>query len=132
MRDALCTVVDVGDAAVATSGTAERGAHVIDPHTGCAAVDLGSVTIIGADLGVVDTYATAALAMGFDAPAWLAALQGYEAFFVDAGGFLWETPGFAHYRAERDTSDTESTDGCASPRMRHADTTPCQGDVRIV
>jgi thiamine biosynthesis lipoprotein len=105
VRDSLCAVVDVGDAAVATSGTAERGAHVIDPHTGRAAIDLASVTIIGTDLGVVDAYATAALAMGFDAPAWLATLQGCEAYVVDAGGFWWETPGFAHYRAEGDASD---------------------------
>ena len=96
--DALCAVVELGDAAMATSGTAERGAHVTDPHTGRAALDLASVTVIGADLGTVDAYATAALAMGFDAPAWLSTLEGYEAYVVDAGAFAWETPGFSRYR----------------------------------
>jgi FAD:protein FMN transferase len=98
LRDARCAVVELGDAAMATSGTAERGAHVIDPHTGRAALDLASVTVIGADLGTVDAYATAALAMGLDAPAWLSKLEGYDAYVVDAGAFDWETPGFSRYR----------------------------------
>jgi thiamine biosynthesis lipoprotein len=99
--DALCAVVELGDGAIATSGPAERGSlHVVDPHTGRAALDLASVTVIGADLGTADAYATAALAMGVAAPAWLADLEGHEGYVVDAGGFAWETPGFFRYRAE--------------------------------
>src|SRR5436190_1715826 len=45
-----CAVLSLGDGAVATSGTAERGAHVFDPHTGRAALDLASVTVLGPDL----------------------------------------------------------------------------------
>jgi thiamine biosynthesis lipoprotein len=91
VADSMCAVVPLRDAAVATSGTAERGAHVVDPHTGRAALDLASVSVVGADLGLADAYATAALAMGFDAPAWLATLDGYEAYVVDAGGNEWAT-----------------------------------------
>jgi len=87
--DALCAVVAIGDGAVATSGTAERGLHVLDPHTGLAAVDLASVTVVGPDLTRSDAYATAALAMGMDAPEWLARLPGHEAVVVDAGGHMW-------------------------------------------
>ncbi len=83
--------------AVATSGTAERGLHVVDPHTGRPADALASVTVVGADLAVTDAYATAALAMGLDAPAWLADLADHEAFVVDAGGHAWWTDGFSRH-----------------------------------
>jgi thiamine biosynthesis lipoprotein len=93
VRDAMCAVVEITAGAVATSGIAERGAHVMNPHSGRAALDLASVTVIGTDLATTDAYATAALAMGFDAPNWLSSLEGYEALVVDAGGFVWQTPG---------------------------------------
>lgn len=90
---ALCAVVDVGDGAIATSGLAERGAHVVDPHTGRAALDLASVTVVGPDLISTDVYATAALAMGLAAPRWLAGLAGYDSLVVDADGHMWTSPG---------------------------------------
>ena len=93
VQDAVCAVVAVGDGAVATSGTAERGLHVINPHTGRPAIDLASVTVVGPDLTRADAYATAALAMGMDAPGWLSGLDGHEALVVDAGGHMWSTPG---------------------------------------
>jgi thiamine biosynthesis lipoprotein len=87
-------VAAVAEGAVATSGTAERGAHVIDPHTGRAALDLASVTVVGPELVTTDVYATAALAMGSGAAAWLSGLEGYEAFVVGADAGTWHTPGF--------------------------------------
>lgn len=92
--DALATVVVVTDAAVATSGSYERGLHVFDPHTFLPADALASVTVVGPDLTVADAYATAALAMGLAAPGWLSTLAGHEAFVIDAGGMAWSTPGF--------------------------------------
>jgi thiamine biosynthesis lipoprotein len=97
-HDALTTVVAVGDGAVATSGISERGMHVFDPHSGRAALDLASVTVIGAELATTDAYATAALAMGLDAPAWLARLDGYAALVIDAGGYQWASDGWDDYR----------------------------------
>jgi len=92
------TVVIIGrDLAVATSGTAERGLHVINPHTGRPAGALASVTVVGPDLTLADSYATAALAMGLDAPPWLASLRGYEAFLIDEGGHAWWTAGFPYH-----------------------------------
>lgn len=94
VHDAVCAAVTVPDGgAVATSGTAERGPHVIDPHTGRAALDLASVTVIGPTLATADAYATAALAMGLQAPRWLEDLPGIDAVVVDAGGYIWRTPG---------------------------------------
>ncbi|WP_311922157.1 FAD:protein FMN transferase [Microbispora sp. H10836] len=89
----LAAVVSGHDLAVATSGTAERGAHVLDPHTGRPATELASVTVIGPDLALADAYATGALAMGGAAREWVEGLDGYEAFAVTAAGATWHTSG---------------------------------------
>ena len=94
---AFCAVVGITDGAVATSGTAERGFHVLDPHTGRPATDLASVTVIGPDLGTADAYATAALAMGRQSPRWLQSLDGHEAYLVDHAGHAWASDGFARH-----------------------------------
>jgi FAD:protein FMN transferase len=96
-RRALTTVVAGRDFAVATSGTSERGLHVIDPGAGRPAADLASVTIVGPELTYTDAYATAALAMGLDAPKWLTTLPAHQAYIIDATGRVWWTDGFARY-----------------------------------
>lgn len=83
-RDKVAWVLAGTDLAVATSGTYERGAHVINPRTGAPASELVSVTIVGRDLGDADAYATAALAMGRAALEWLPALRGYSSAVVAA------------------------------------------------
>ena len=83
--DAFTAAVALTDGAVATSGTAERGLHVFNPHTGQPAAELASVTIVGPSLTLADAYATAGLAMGVAALAWLGSLDGYESYVVDAG-----------------------------------------------
>ena len=70
-RESLTIVVEGCDIAVATSGTAERGAHVYDPHTHTPATELASVTVVGPDLTYADAYATAAFAMGHGCRDWL-------------------------------------------------------------
>jgi FAD:protein FMN transferase len=93
-RDGFASIVTMTDGAVATSGTAERGAHVVDPHTGQAVTALASVTVVGTDLIRSDAYATAAIAMGDSARAWLGSRAGYEAFAVEADGSGWWTVGY--------------------------------------
>jgi thiamine biosynthesis lipoprotein len=93
-RGRVLTVVAGRDIAVATSGVAERGVHIINPYTGTAADDLASVTIVGRALTRVDSYATAAFAMGTDALPWVEALPGYEALVVTSGGVSRCTSGF--------------------------------------
>ncbi|WP_130340913.1 FAD:protein FMN transferase [Micromonospora kangleipakensis] len=68
---ATCLVLSGTDLAVATSGVYERGQHVLDPRRGAPAPGLRSVTVVGADLGVADAYATAAVAMGPSGIGWL-------------------------------------------------------------
>lgn len=87
--------------AVATSGTAERGAHIFDPHTGRSVHALASLTVVGASLTEVDIAATAAFAMsaapdGGPAAAreWLEGRPGLEAFAVTPSGRAWWTSGY--------------------------------------
>ena len=74
------------DLAVATSGTAERGAHVLDPFTGRPVTHLASATVTGPDLSTVDAYATAAFVLGRSALAWIDRIPGYAALLVDLDG----------------------------------------------
>jgi FAD:protein FMN transferase len=93
---AVALVVAARDCAVATSGAAERGPHILDPHTGSPASGLASLTVTGPSLALADAYATAAFAMG---PAlardWTQSLEGYEAFAITDAGGTWQTAGFA-------------------------------------
>ncbi|WP_205863459.1 FAD:protein FMN transferase [Planosporangium thailandense] len=92
--DRMLTVLEVADCAVATSGPAHRGAHIIDPHVGAPASGLRSVTVLGPSLTWADVYATAAVARGPAAMRWLAGLAGYEALLVRDNGDLLATPGW--------------------------------------
>lgn len=67
---AVLAVLCVGDGAVATSGTYERGAHVWDGRSGSRELALVAATVVAADLTVADVMATTVLAMGEDGPAW--------------------------------------------------------------
>ncbi|MEU8586209.1 FAD:protein FMN transferase [Streptomyces sp. NPDC048664] len=96
----LAAVVSAAGAdasAVATSGTAERGAHIIDPRTGGPAVtDLVAVTVVGPRLTWVDCWATAAFAMGSrQALDWLESLPDVEALLITAGDEVRCTSGLA-------------------------------------
>ena len=93
----LALVVAGRDFAVATSGVAERGAHIIDPYTGQPPAGLASVTVVGARLAETDAYATAAFAMGPAARDWVENLDGYEAFAITTAGAIWQTSGFGRY-----------------------------------
>lgn len=92
--DGAYLVLAATDLAIATSGTYQRGCHVVDPHTGEAAGVLRSVTVTGPDLGRADAYATTAVAMGLDGLTWLTRLPpGYHATAVTEDGRGYSTPG---------------------------------------
>jgi len=89
-----------GRAAIATSATYERGAHIIDPKTGQPTADLASVTIVGEDLTYVDSYATAVFVMGLNGAEWLLETHPeLDAFVIGHDGLTWETPGFNRWRS---------------------------------
>ena len=95
-RGRLAVVVEAVDCGVATSGTAERGAHIANPRTGGPAEGLASITVTGPSLALADACATAAFAMGPDlARDWAESLDGYEAYAITETGGTWQTSGFA-------------------------------------
>jgi thiamine biosynthesis lipoprotein len=81
----LVAVVPVHTGAVATSGAAHRGAHVVDARTGRPPSGVASVTVIGGSLTAVDIDATAAYALGPDAVGWLRT-RPYTALVVHGDG----------------------------------------------
>jgi thiamine biosynthesis lipoprotein len=91
--DKVAWVVAGSDLAVATSGTYERGLHVLDPFTGQPASFLRSVTVTGPDLAIADAYATAAVAMNGRGLDWLATLDGYECAAVTERGDAFRSDG---------------------------------------
>ncbi len=99
---AIAAVVHATDLAVATSGSYERGEHIVDPRTGRAPVGVLSVTVTGPDLGRADAYSTAAFALGVDAAAWTMRLpRGYEALTITTEDRVLRTPGFPSAQADR-------------------------------
>lgn len=96
----LAAVLEVSDRAVATSGTYERGPHIIDPRSGRpAASGLWSLTVVGPRLGFVDAYATAAFVMGLDGLGWVARQPGHDAMAITLDGRVVWTAGMASYLA---------------------------------
>ena len=59
----VVAVVPVHNGAVATSGLAHRGAHIVDARTGATPTRIASVTVVGPDLVWADIDATAAFAL---------------------------------------------------------------------
>ncbi|MDR7251060.1 thiamine biosynthesis lipoprotein [Nocardioides sp. BE266] len=74
--------VPVRQGAVATSGAAHRGAHIVDARTGVAATGVAQVTVVGPDLTWADVDATAAYALGAGALAWLSTRPGRTGLVV--------------------------------------------------
>ena len=90
----LCVVELFGDDAVATSGTYQRGFHVVDPETAAPARELVAATVAGPSLAFADALATGLLASGGQALERVAANDGYSALIVDVDGRMRATAGF--------------------------------------
>ena len=91
-RSRVIAVVAGADLAVATSGTAERGQHILDPHTGRPPGEpLLSFTVSGRSVVESDVYATAGFAMGAAARDWFTGRGDVSAFAVAADGTTWST-----------------------------------------
>ncbi len=93
VRGELLCVVE-GTDALATSGSYERGPHLVDPHTGAAVVTVASATVSGPDLGLADALATAVAVAGDEGLPIVAALEGYDAMIVTLDGTMHRTAEF--------------------------------------
>jgi len=84
--DRLVAVAPVHTGAVATSGTAHRGDHLVDARTGRPPAGVASVTVVAASLTWADIDATAAYAHGRDAARWLRTRPGRSGLVVWSDG----------------------------------------------
>lgn len=91
-REVLCVVK--GSAALATSGTYERGLHLIDPHTGSSVAKVASASVTGPDLGLADALATAVAVAGKEGLTMIDDIDGYDAMIVTPERTMQWTSGF--------------------------------------
>jgi thiamine biosynthesis lipoprotein len=89
----LVAVMPVHTGAVATSGAAHRGAHIVDARTDRPPLGMASVTVVGGSLTAVDIDATAAYALGPDAARWLTGRGHHTALVVHDDGTTTEVSG---------------------------------------
>jgi thiamine biosynthesis lipoprotein len=78
----VLAVIPVFTGAVATSGTAHRGSHLLDARTGRPPTGVASVTVVAGSLTWADIDATAAYAHGPDAARWLETRPGRSGLVV--------------------------------------------------
>ena len=72
IKGEISKLYSITTGAIATSGSAERGDHIIDPHSKTVAVGARSATVIGPDAGISDALATALVVSGRDGASWFA------------------------------------------------------------
>jgi FAD:protein FMN transferase len=93
-RTRVLCVLPLRAGAVATSGTAARGRHLLDPRTGLPVAEhLLSATVVGPSLTWADVLATAAFVEGPAALQRVTALVGHEALLVLPDGARTSTAG---------------------------------------
>lgn len=85
-RSRMIATVALRDGAVATSGGAERGAHIVDPNSGHAAEGVASATVVAESLTHADIWATAAVAGGFADLGWISHAGRTTGLIVDHSG----------------------------------------------
>lgn len=82
----IAQLVEIFDGAIATSGTYERGAHIIDPSNGLPALEARSATVVAPDSGVADALATALVVAGRHGAHWFVDQPEWSAWVVDRHG----------------------------------------------
>jgi thiamine biosynthesis lipoprotein len=82
----MLATVPIRDGAIATSGRAARGAHIVNPKTGERDSVLAAATVVGPSLLWADVFATAAIARGDSAREWVEGLAGTSGLLVWADG----------------------------------------------
>jgi FAD:protein FMN transferase len=83
----------ISDRAVCTSGTYERGPHIIDPRNGDAAHAVASSTVVAPSAMLADALATAAFVLGAEHGLALLTRMGVDGLIVTADLQCHRTPG---------------------------------------
>lgn len=83
----IVKVLPISTFAIATSGTYERGDHVIDPRLAERSSGARSATVVGPDPALADAYATALCVDGPGSIEWFSALgEGWSLYLVPVEG----------------------------------------------
>jgi len=83
-RSESVATLSIHDRSVSTSGSSERGSHILDPRTGRPVEQWGSVTVVDVDALAADVLSTALYVMGpLDGLAW-AEQAGIAALFLES------------------------------------------------
>jgi thiamine biosynthesis lipoprotein len=91
-------VLALTDCGVATSGTAIRGQHIVNPHDpDTPLLDVVSLTVVGPTVYDADRFATAAFAMGERGIQFIERLPGFEGYMISATARATYTSGFERY-----------------------------------
>lgn len=102
--------LELSAGAIATSGTYERGTHIINPHTGQPISSVASCTVTGPDIVLSDVFATAAMVMADQAPQlaldFISGQAGYETIWVTASGAVYATTGLEALARQAATSQS--------------------------
>lgn len=101
-KDQIVKVVTLNDQGIATSGTAERGQHIYNPHAPTKQIKhIVSLTVIGSNVLEADRFATAAFAMGKDGIVFIENQPGLEGYMINEYGIATYTSGFTSYVYEK-------------------------------
>lgn len=102
----LLATLELGHGAVATSGLAERGTHLVDPRSGRAAASVLSATVVADGLARADVWATAACIAGADDLSWIGVAETRSGLLVAADGRI---------RSWAGTAELVAAEGVTSP-----------------
>lgn len=83
---AVAARLEIVNGAVATSGSAERGPHIVDPRTGRPSTGVISASVVDDSLARADLWATAAVVSGFDDRSWIARAGTRTGILIADGG----------------------------------------------
>lgn len=82
----VIATLHIENGAVATSGSAERGHHIIDPRSGVFARGVVSASVVADGLTRADLWATVAVVAGYDDRSWIARSATRTGLVISADG----------------------------------------------
>ncbi len=97
-RNENVKILALSDCGIATSGTAIRGQHIVNPHAPELPIrDIVSISVVGPDVYEADRFATAAFAMGARGIQFIERRGGLEGYQIDQHGIATSTSGLERY-----------------------------------
>jgi FAD:protein FMN transferase len=93
----IVKVVFLRGEGIATSGTYQRGKHIVNPKINVLADEIASISVIGPNVYEADRFATAAFAMGEKGIEFIEKLKNFEGYMIKNNKQAISTGGFRKY-----------------------------------